>query len=285
MAGELIAGAVAGLTKPATVLIEKVSDAVGGVAKPWQIQRVAKAEAERALTIAQLEIDVTDLHRRAALRWVQEETKNQVNIESIRDQASPHLNKDAELGKIEDDFLRNFFEKCRIVSDEQMQDIWARILAGEANNPGAFSRKTINVLSDMEKSDAELFAAMCSHSWQFPKGLHLFVSPREKFFKERGMHLASLFHLESIGLLITDSSGFRFDLEQSTVRVAYFERSLEMTLAPSAMGYLRSGEVMLTAAGKELASICEISPIEGFFEFMCDKWREDPDIESVRMLG
>jgi len=34
------------LTKPASVLIEKISDAVGGVFKPYQIVRVAKAEAE-----------------------------------------------------------------------------------------------------------------------------------------------------------------------------------------------------------------------------------------------
>jgi hypothetical protein len=34
------------LSKPATVLIEKISDALGGVFKPFQIVRVAKAEAE-----------------------------------------------------------------------------------------------------------------------------------------------------------------------------------------------------------------------------------------------
>ncbi len=33
------------LSKPATVLVEKISDAVGGIAKPWQIRRIAKAEA------------------------------------------------------------------------------------------------------------------------------------------------------------------------------------------------------------------------------------------------
>ncbi|HLL76618.1 MAG TPA: hypothetical protein VK421_15295 [Pyrinomonadaceae bacterium] len=34
------------LTKPATVLIEKISDAVGGVFRPYQIKRLAHAEAE-----------------------------------------------------------------------------------------------------------------------------------------------------------------------------------------------------------------------------------------------
>ena len=34
------------LSKPATVLIEKISEAVGGTFKPYQIVRVAKAEAQ-----------------------------------------------------------------------------------------------------------------------------------------------------------------------------------------------------------------------------------------------
>ena len=37
------------LSKPATVLIERVSDAVGGIAKPWQIKRIAKAETKADL--------------------------------------------------------------------------------------------------------------------------------------------------------------------------------------------------------------------------------------------
>ncbi len=51
------------LSKPADTLIKKVSNAVGGFFAPYQIKRVAKAEAEAALIKAQSEIAVTDLHR------------------------------------------------------------------------------------------------------------------------------------------------------------------------------------------------------------------------------
>ena len=289
MAGELIASAAAGLTSPATALIERVSDAVGGVVRPWQIQRVAEAEAKgeakKALILAESEIEVTDLQRRAAFRWLEEETKNQENIESITGQALPRLNDDAEPEKIENDFLRNFFDKCRIVSDEQMQDVWARILAGEANNPGRFSRKTINVLSDMSKSDADLFVTVCSHVWHFPNAVFPIVLISDEFFRERGINLYALVHLESIGLFITDSMGFSNRFEQDTFRATYFERSAEITLAPSAEGQLSSGDILLTSAGRELGSICTLEPIEGFFELMCHKWKEDSNVESVKVLG
>lgn len=57
------------LSKPATVLIEKVSDAVGGIAKPWQIKRVANAEAEAAKIKAIAQLEITDLEQEPWLAW------------------------------------------------------------------------------------------------------------------------------------------------------------------------------------------------------------------------
>ena len=50
---------------------------------PWQIKRVAKAEAEASLIKAKAEIEITDLHRRAMHRFVEEEAKRQENMETI----------------------------------------------------------------------------------------------------------------------------------------------------------------------------------------------------------
>ena len=51
---------VGNLSKPADTLIKKVSGAVGGIFEPYQITRVAKAEAK-----AESEIQINELHRRA----------------------------------------------------------------------------------------------------------------------------------------------------------------------------------------------------------------------------
>ena len=273
-----------GLGKPATVLIKRVSDAVGGIARPSQIRRVASAEADAKVILAEADIKITELQQRAARRFIEEETKNQANIESITHQAIPHLNEDSEPDKIEDDFLRNFFDKCRIVSDEGMQDIWARILAGEANVPGTFSRKTVNILSDMDKSDAELFTTLCSFIWQFPGGAAPLVFARDTFFNEQGMFLSSLADIESLGLILTGSVGFALNVGSDTSRASYFGKGLELTLARGAKGKLQTGDALLTAAGWQIGSICEVSPIEGVFEFMREKWEQDPVVEAVRLL-
>ena len=66
---------VGGLAKPVTTFIEKVSNAVGTLWEPRQIRRVAQAQADAALTLAQGDIEVTELQRRAAQRFIEEETR------------------------------------------------------------------------------------------------------------------------------------------------------------------------------------------------------------------
>jgi len=70
------------LTKPATVLIEKISEAVGGVFKPYQIVRVAKAEAEANRIQAESQIQVTDLHRRAMHRFLEARSEKTIQYRS-----------------------------------------------------------------------------------------------------------------------------------------------------------------------------------------------------------
>jgi hypothetical protein len=56
-------GSIGDLSKPATVLVEKISEAVGGIFRPYQMVRVAKAEAEVDRIRAESEIQITEVHR------------------------------------------------------------------------------------------------------------------------------------------------------------------------------------------------------------------------------
>lgn len=153
------------LSKPADTLIKKVSSAVGGIFEPWQIKRVAKAEAEASLIKAESEIEITDLHRRAMHRFVEEEAKRQENMEAITEKAIPQLEDSSDPSGMENDWVTNFFDKSCIVSDNEMQDLWASILAGESNFPGTYSKRTVNFLGDLDKRDAGLFQNLCSFGW------------------------------------------------------------------------------------------------------------------------
>jgi len=153
------------LSKPATVLIEKISDAVGGLFKPYQIVRVAKAEAEAERIRTDSQMEISDLQRRAFYRWLDEEARKQRNIEEITRGALLQLDDKSQPEKVEDDWIVNFFDKCRLISDDEMQKLWSRVLAGEANAPGCYSKRAVNFLSSLDKADADLFTQLCTFSW------------------------------------------------------------------------------------------------------------------------
>ena len=137
---------VGDLAKPFDTLVKKIADGVGTLYEPRRIRNVAEAEAEASKIKAESEIEIKDLHRRTEQRRIEEETKHQKNMEDITAKAAPHLNEDANPDAMDDDWIANLFDKCRIVSDDEMQSLWARVLAGEANTPGTYSKRTVNLL-------------------------------------------------------------------------------------------------------------------------------------------
>ena len=110
-------------SKPATVLIERVADAVGAIFEPHQLKRIAKAEAEAEKIRTLANIEISEIEQRGLTRFVKEEGKKQENIESITFQAAEQLNDKARPEDLDDDWIANFFEKCRIVSDKEMQSL------------------------------------------------------------------------------------------------------------------------------------------------------------------
>lgn len=262
------------LTKPANTLVEKIYDAMGGIFAPYQTRRVAQAKADAALTAKRTELEITDLEHRAAIRWIEEEARHQRNMEGITAKALPQLTDGADPSTVEDDWIVNFFAKSRLVSDEVMQDIWARILAGEANAPGSYSKRTVNLLSDIIKEEAELFTSLCGFAWMIDNARPLVFDMQKDIYKNRNLSLIHLKHLESAGLIQVYSSGLvRINIGKTFV-VRYYDRDLLLTFPKEEDNSLDVGEVDFTASGRELASICTAAPVEGFWEMVTEQWKE-----------
>ena len=263
------------LSKPANTLIKKISNAVGGFFAPYQIKRVEKAKAAAALIKAQSEIEITDLHRRAMHRRVEEEAQRQKNMEDITEKALPQLNEDAKPDSIEDDWIVNFFDKSRIVSDNEMQELWSRVLAGEANVPGTYSRRTVNFLSDLDKAEAELFTKLCGFVWKIPYLAPLVFDGKAEIYNRHGIDLDNLRHLVSIGLIQFVEIG-RLVIHDLPKRfaVAYYDRALTLEMPQDTDNRLDIGMATLTRIGEELAPICGSKPVEGFWEYVKNRWKE-----------
>lgn len=263
------------LSKPATVLIEKISGAIGVVFEPYQIKRIARAEAEAEKIRAVAKIELTEIQRRAMVRMVQEEGKKQENIEAISAEAANNLNEDAKPEEVEDDWISHFFDRCKLVSDNEMRGVWARILSGEANAPGSFSKRTVDVVASLDKSDAALFTKLCSFAWMLGAVTPLVFDSDDSIYKEHGINFGTLTHLETLGLLRFDPQfGFlRHGFQGDTV-VFYYGAPFLVGFGEKGDKALNIGQVLLSQAGQQLAPICGANRLPEFPEYVAKKWIE-----------
>lgn len=273
--GNIIELDLAGLSKTGVALVEKISAAIGGVYKPYQIRRIASAKADADIIAAEAKIRVEALQRRAMHRFLEEEALRQNNIEAITQMALPLLSKNAAPDKVEDDWIVNFFEKARSVSNEEMQALWAKVLSAQADQPGSFSRRTVNLVSDLDRSDAELFSKLCEYCWSIGSDIvPLIFDFNAQIYAENGINYSAIIHLESLGLIkFQDISGFDFQGLPKAFLVHYYGRPMSLEMQSDESNRLRVGKVLLTRAGRELAPICGSGPIGGFFEYVAGQWK------------
>lgn len=265
-----------GLSEPATVLIKKVSAAIGVLYEPRRIRKRAEAEAEAEKIAALARIEITDLERRGLERMVHQEARKQENIESITAQAVNELPANANVEALEEDWVAHFFKQCDTVSDRDMQSLWAKLLAGEATKPGTFSKRTVDFISTIDKKDAALFTTFCQFVWHVGDLLPLIYDVNDAVYTTHGIHFSSLKHLDSIGLISFESvSGYARQKIPKYASVFYYGRPVTMEFREDADNVLPLGHALLTTTGKELAPICGSSRNEEFYQYVVKKWFTD----------
>jgi hypothetical protein len=253
--GSLVNLNIGALAAPVEKLIDRVSDAVGGIVRPWQIERVAKAEGKAEILRAEARITVSEIEQRAMHRLVREEGKKQENIESITAKSTSKVLDSAKPEDIEEDWLTNFFDRCRSVSDDEMQQIWANILAGEANNPGRFDKKTIDLLSTMGKADAQNFQKLARFVVFFPRAVPLIFDHNADIYKDNGCNFEYFNLLQDLGLVnFNFSVGYNLTIVSGSTILRYSNRFYSMSFDSN--NFFDVGQVILTRACMQIIELC-----------------------------
>ena len=273
------------LSKPATVLVEKVCNAVGIVYEPTRIKRRARADAEAAKIAALGQLELKNIEQRALERLVHQEARKQENIECITAQAATALPPDARVESLDEDWIAHFFKQCDTVSDREMQSLWARLLSGEATAPGTFSKRTVDFVSSIDKRDAALFTKFCQFAWMLGELCPLIYDVENKIYMSQGINFASLKHLDSIGLISFESvSGYRRMGFEKYGNAFYYGQPTLIEFAADSGNQLEIGHVLLTSTGRELAPICGSTKNQEFYEYIINLWfKQGLILSSIRI--
>lgn len=178
------------LSKPAEKLIEEVSKWIWGLYKPRAIRKKADAEAYKIEMEAnakaksmmiQWEAQIQIIER-AKARLGNQEIIRQENIEEIAEKSLLYLPESVSEEPVDTDWRTRFFTKAQDISSNEMQEIWAKILAEEISTPWKTSLRTLDVLANISKNEAELFSKACKIASQDRRILKLDASNLEKYW-------------------------------------------------------------------------------------------------------
>jgi hypothetical protein len=249
---------LAGLSKPLEKLIESVSSGMGILYEPHRIRRRAEAEAHGELIKADAELQKIELLQRASRRISFKELQAQVNIDNIVAEASKYLPESVDKKPVEPDWLLRFFDDCQLISDENLQSIWGKILAGEVAKPGKYSRITLSILKNLSKDDALLLEKVASLAWQIrgPRQAEPFLFIPVEFNIPSPLAIAGVehdecLHLSSLGLLNVGKDLFIHVVDESTA--SHFSSRYKVFL--SSLFQVNAGNLnvfSLTRSGLEL---------------------------------
>lgn len=193
--------------------------------------------------------------------------------EYVNDKAIPQIEDSSTPQDVEDDWIVNFFDKCRIVSDDEMQTLWAKVLAGEANSPGSFTKRTVNMLGSLEKKEAHLFTSLCGFGWFLGDVIPLVFDVNDSIYNDQDVNFNSLSHLDSIGLVqFSNLTSFSKTGLHKMVAVHYFGTPMYLDFRKPERSSLDVGHLLLTDTGQQLTKICRAKPVEGFLDYVIEKW-------------
>ncbi|MGN7784469.1 DUF2806 domain-containing protein [Niabella sp. 22666] len=99
-----------------------------------------------------------DLEHRTKERLLFQEAKKQINIESITTAAAEQLKNEQPIEDtpVDDDWMGRFFNIAEDISNEEMQMLWGKILAGEIKRPKSYSLRTLELIKNLSKEEATI---------------------------------------------------------------------------------------------------------------------------------
>ena len=225
-----------------------------------------------------------------------QEEKRQANIGSVVTQAANQLG-DNEIANHEPDhdWTARFFNDVQDVSSEEMQALWATVLAGEVKRTGSTSIRTLGILKNLDHATASLFRKFCSACLLFDpddKRNQYAIVPSlggnaaSNSLEAYGLHFSALNLLNEHGLIISDYNSwydYRLSVELKVadsphlIRIPFRFQNRHWVLIPTSernhRKKIRLSGVAMTHSGRELSNVVGLETMEEYFQALSSHFR------------
>jgi len=205
-----------GLEKPLTKLVETISEGLGVIGNDIfkfdakKIKRIGKAESEveklKIVQRAEGDARALGIMERAGNRFALEQYNKQVNLENIAAKTKQILEgemvSDTSVNK---DWTARFLGVAQDVSREDIQDVLAKILAGEVIRPSTFSLRTLEMIKNISSDELKAFASYVEFSVD-DFGVLTLDSPTRSYLSKYNLMFDEYVQLTDMGLFNPSTS-------------------------------------------------------------------------------
>ena len=206
-----------------------------------------------------LEITREDITQRIEFQ----ERKRLANVRSVLEDAADELgDKEVTDHEPDPDWTARYIDSVQDVSSEDLQKVWAKILAGEVESPGRTSLRTLDTLRNMTKRDAEMFRDICDFVLMLGDIFH--NGSVDRFTPLKYDYLA---HLQECGLIRPARDTVR-RVQITDTGMAFTSHAINLLIKGKTNDNdeLQIPVLMLTVAGRELYRFVQCKPPEDYLQ-------------------
>lgn len=205
--------------KPIEKLIDVISKGIGTIYRPIAIRKEADAKAYKIEQIERTKSKVlsegreieADTFERIQDRLFSKESNRQHNIDTVASIAVELLKDVQTISEepVNEDWSTRYFNIVEDISDNEMQSLWGRILAGEVRQPKSYSLRTLELLKNLSKVEAEVFTKFANLKIVSGDNNVIYYQDNGAFLQsEFGITYKDKLLLVELGLIASDNSEF-----------------------------------------------------------------------------
>jgi hypothetical protein len=206
-------------------------------------------------------------------------------------QAAAELPPSVDPEPVNEDWMIQFINLSQDVSQEEVQIIWSKLLAGEVAQPGRFSLRTLHLVKTLGKEDALLFSHYCNYVFSIDyAGIlgRILSVEAEGYVNRKGLDVIGLNHLKNLGLVSEPTLHLDTRHAPNPFPVSYFNRSFLLKKRNKALSYLSSflSEPVidiepLTDVGQQLFSLSEAEQDDDYLKVVLGSLKSHRKVEPV----
>ena len=219
--------------------------------------------------------DTIDLENKAFLSsYIKSGAKKFYNQVKILGIALDKVNIHDKILEIDADWINDFWEKAKNISDEENQSIWGDVLYYNFIN-GVCTKTLLNSLYLLDKKGMNYFDSIRKFTFQHvdnPRRVYscIYYSENTSTYKKYGLHKYSFYQLSTIGLIERDWNN-KFVFPDKEMLIKYGNKMVKI----ESDHRLEYGNIRLTSDGSLLFNALQPQYSEECYEFCVNRWKKE----------